>query len=110
VKLLFDQNLSPRLVGRLDDMYPNSDHVYLLGLDKVSDRDVREYARLNKFLIVTKDADFSELCLLLGFPPKVIWIRRGNCTTTAIEQILRRHYKEIEELYNDTIIGVLTLF
>jgi len=79
--LLFDQNLSPRLVTRLTDVYPNSLHVDTLGLGTSSDRDVWEYARLNAFIIVTKDADFSELSVLLGTPPKVIWIRRGNCYT-----------------------------
>jgi len=33
MKLLLDQNLSPRLVKRLSDLYPNSSHVYPLGID-----------------------------------------------------------------------------
>jgi predicted nuclease of predicted toxin-antitoxin system len=79
VKLLFDHNLSFKLVDRLSDLYPDSNHVYKLGLDKVDDTDIWEYAQANDFIIVTKDADFSDLCLLQGFPPKVVWIRRGNC-------------------------------
>jgi predicted nuclease of predicted toxin-antitoxin system len=110
VKLLFDHNLSFKLVDRLSDLYPDSNHVYKLGLDKVDDTDIREYARANDFIIVTKDADFSDLCLLKGFPPKVVWIRRGNCKTTDIEEILRNHHADIETLRNDGFIGVLTLF
>lgn len=110
MKLLFDHNLSPRLVKSLADIYPDSNHVYPLGLDRVSDQEIWEYARREGFLIVTKDADFSDLCMLLGFPPKVIWIRRGNCQTSAIESMLRRHYADIETLDRDVIIGVLTLF
>ncbi|MGH9751634.1 MAG: DUF5615 family PIN-like protein [Blastocatellia bacterium] len=110
MKLLFDHNLSPHLINRLSDLFPDSSHVYLLGLDQVDDRVIREYARQNDFLIVTKDADFSDLCLLLGFPPKVIWIRRGNCKTSDIESILRNHRDEIEALPTDQIVGVLTLF
>lgn len=110
MKLLFDHNLSPRLTKRLSDLFPDSSHVYLLGLDQVDDTAIREYARQNDFLIVTKDADFSDLCLLLGFPPKVIWIRRGNCKTSDIENILRSHYDDIKALATDQIIGVLTLF
>lgn len=81
MKLLFDHNLSPRLISRLADLYPNSSHVYLLGLDRADDQTVWEHARREEYLIVTKDADFGDLCMLFGFPPKVIWIRRGNCKT-----------------------------
>ena len=109
MKLLFDQNLSLRLVTWLVDLYPDSNHVYPLGLDRVPDHEVYEYARREGFLLVTKDADFSELSLLQGFPPKVIWIRRGNCSTATIEQILRRHYDDIKALDTDPILGVLTL-
>jgi predicted nuclease of predicted toxin-antitoxin system len=110
VKLLFDHNISFKLVDRLSDLYPDSNHVYRLGLDKVDDKDIWEYARANDYIIVTKDADFSDLCLLQGFPPKVVWIRRGNCKTTDIEEILRNHYLDVETLINDQFIGVLTLF
>jgi predicted nuclease of predicted toxin-antitoxin system len=61
-------------------------------------------------LIVTKDADFSDICLLHGFPPKVIWIRRGNCKTADIEEILRNHNDDIEKLNSNKKMGVLTLF
>lgn len=63
MKLLFDQNLSPRLVSQLADLYPDSKHVYPLGLDRVPDHEVREYAQREGFLLVTKDADFSDLCV-----------------------------------------------
>ncbi len=69
MKLLFDHNLSPILVNRLQDLYPDSNHLYRLGLDQAPDTEVWQYARQEGFLIVTKDADFSELCLLQGFPP-----------------------------------------
>jgi predicted nuclease of predicted toxin-antitoxin system len=110
VKLLFDHNLSPRLIKLLADLYPDSEHVYLLGLDQSKDEDVWEYAKRGGFIMVTKDADFSDLCLLLGFPPKVIWIRRGNCATRDIEAILRRHHDDVKAIVSDEIMGVLTLF
>ena len=110
MKLLFDHNLSPRLIKSLVDIYPESNHVYPLGLDRVDDKEIWEYARREGFLIVTKDADFSDLCMLLGLPPKVIWIRRGNCQTAAIEAMLRHHYADIKVLDEGTIVGVLTLF
>jgi predicted nuclease of predicted toxin-antitoxin system len=69
-----------------------------------------ECARREDFLIVTKDADFGDLCMLRGFPPNVVWIRRGNCKTQTVEAILRRHYDDIQALDRDEVIGVLALF
>jgi predicted nuclease of predicted toxin-antitoxin system len=59
---------------------------------------------------VTKDADFGELNVLRGFPPKVVWIRRGNCSTATNTDILRRRYDDIMNLDSDSTKGVLTLF
>lgn len=110
MKLLFDQNLSPRLVNRLADLYPDSQHVSLIGLDQADDRALWEYAHQNDFTVVTRDSDFSELSLLRGFPPKVIWIRRGNCSTSQIEEILRSHHQDIVQFNEDSSLGVLTLY
>lgn len=110
MKLLFDHNLPPSLIVRLADLFPHSQHVFPLGLDRTTDLEIREYARQSGFLVVTKDVDFSDLCVLRGFPPKIIWIRRGNCSTRALEQILRDHYDDIQALDADPMNGVLTLF
>ena len=110
MKLLFDQNLSPRLVQRLSDLYPDSSHVYLIGLDTAADPVIWQYARDNEYMIVTRDADFSDLNVVLGYPPKVIWIRRGNCTTGEIETMLRANYGAVEVLESDESVGILTLF
>lgn len=108
--LFFDQNLSPRLVNRLADLYPGSTHVSMVGLDAALDTEVWEYARANSHVIVTKDADFSELGLLRGFPPKVVWIRRGNCSTADIEELLRDNCEAIRALSDNPATGILTLF
>jgi predicted nuclease of predicted toxin-antitoxin system len=109
VKLLFDQNLSPRLVQRLSDLYPGSAHVYHIGLDRASDTVLWNHAREHAFILVTQDADFSEISEILGFPPKVIWIRRGNCSTGEIETILRRGHEAIIRLDDDPTTGILTV-
>jgi predicted nuclease of predicted toxin-antitoxin system len=108
--LLFDQNISPRLVERLVDIYPDSAHVSTLGMGNAMDLEIWEYANRHDYMIVTKDADFSELGVIKGFPPKIIWIRRGNCTTTDIENILRGNLNEIELLSKDENTGILVLF
>jgi predicted nuclease of predicted toxin-antitoxin system len=109
MKLLFDQNLAPRLVTRLADLFPDSDHVYPLGLDQALDIEVWNYARDNDFILVSKDADFGEMSLLHGHPPKLIWLRLGNCTTSQIERLLRLSYDAIEQMNQDPIIGILSL-
>jgi len=87
LKLLFDQNLSPVLIEELQDVFPGSAHTEALGLARADDSSIWEYARENGFTIVSKDADFPERGVLLGSPPKVVWIRRGNCSTAEIAGI-----------------------
>ncbi len=70
-KLLFDQNLSPKLINRLADLYPNSDHLDLLGLGTADDALVWEHARRNGFLVITKDADFADLSVFAVFRRKL---------------------------------------
>ena len=47
-------------------------------------------------MIVSKDEDFHRLSVLHGPPPKVIWIRLGNCSTDDVMQLLRMRRDEIE--------------
>jgi predicted nuclease of predicted toxin-antitoxin system len=101
MQLLFDQNLSPKLVEKLADIYPNSIHIQNIGLGKASDKTIWEYAKENGFTIVTKDADFHEQRILSGEPPNIVWLRRGNCSTEIIESLLRQNYKEINKLSDE---------
>jgi predicted nuclease of predicted toxin-antitoxin system len=96
LKLLFDENLSFRLARALDDLFPGSRHVDDLGLEAAADEAVWHFAAEQGYAIVTKDADFAERSLLEGAPPQVIWIRRGNCSTRAIEELLRARRDELE--------------
>lgn len=110
MKLLFDQNLSPRLVARLADVFPDSHHVFQIGLDRAADHDIWTYARDHGCIIVTKDADFNDLSTLRGFLPKVIWLCLGNCTTTEIAALLRGHQAAIQHLDDDPDMGTLALW
>jgi predicted nuclease of predicted toxin-antitoxin system len=109
VPLLFDQNLSPRLVRRLEDLFPRSAHVRDAGLREANDKQVWDFSAAHGYVIVSKDEDFHNLSLRLGHPPKVIWIRRGNCPTREVEAILRRHADEIERFGQDDSVSVLIL-
>lgn len=107
VTLLFDHNLSPRLVGRLRSHFPGSAHVQGRGLERAGDAEVWAYARDNGFVIVTKDSDFNDLSLALGAPPKVVWLRIGNCTLGDVERALRLHESALRLFHDD---GDATVF
>ena len=109
MKLLFDQNLSPKLVARLADLFPGSAHVLALNLDSSPDEDVWEFARLNGYVVVSKDEDYNALSVLRGNPPKVIWLQLGNCTTAEVETEFRLRFADIEAFEIDTSAGTLVL-
>jgi predicted nuclease of predicted toxin-antitoxin system len=109
MKLHFDHNLSPRLVRRLSDLYPGASRVALVDLDRAPDGAVWAYAQTNDFIIITTDADCSDAVVVRGFPPKVLWLRSGNRTTSDAEQTLRRGHAPIVAFANDPAIDVLEL-
>jgi len=110
MKLLFDQNLSHRLMQVLVDLYPDSNQVRLLGLDRASDDVIWEYAKVHGFAIVTQDADFAERSRLLGSPPKVVWLRCGNRPAAEIERILRRNQELLRELDRNADLHWLEMY
>ena len=109
MKLLFDENLSPTLPNRLSDLFPQSLHVRDVEMQAVADSIVWDYAQANDFIIVSKDADMHDLSLVLGNPPKVIWLRLGNCSTSQVENLLRRNFNTIKVFYEDQNLSLLSL-
>lgn len=90
MKLLFDQNLSRRLVAELVAEFPESRHVTEVGLDTSTDNEIWSYAGEHGFVIVSKDSDFRQLAFLNGPPPKAVWLRVGNCSTSEVLDLLQR--------------------
>ncbi len=109
MKLLFDQNLSYKLARRLTDLFPDSTHVREVGLQEADDSVVWESATQQGFVIVSKDSDFHQRSFVFGFPPKVIWVQLGNCTTTEVEQLIRKDFDAIKAFYEDTEAAFLVL-
>ena len=109
MKLLFDQNLAPRLTRDLSDIYPDSAHVRDLGMSRASDRQIWDYAMEAGFVIVSKDNDFQQMSFVFGSPPKVIWIRRGNCSVRETERILRSNSARVHEFEGDQMAAYLVL-
>ena len=88
MKLLLDQNLSRKLIKQIEDAYPGSCHLTSVLPESSTDREIWLFAEENDFIIVTKDDDFEQRSVLLGHPPKVIWIRLGNCRTADVASLL----------------------
>ena len=109
MKLLFDENLSPRLVQALESVYLESAHVHTLGLRGASDSAIWERARQEDYVIISKDNDFRQLSFLHGAPPKVIWLSVGNAGTEATLRFLRSQSAEIEAFETDMQSSLIVL-
>jgi predicted nuclease of predicted toxin-antitoxin system len=109
MKLLFDENLSHKLVQLLEDVFPNSIHVRDVDLKAADDSLVWVYAKDNGFVLVSKDADMHQRSFLFGPPPKVVWVRLGNCSTADVETLVRQHVDAIKALHEDNYASFLSL-
>ena len=109
MRLLFDQNLSSDLVRRLSDLFPESTHVKALDMMRSEDSVIWTFARDNGFVIVSKGSDFQQRSLVLGAPPKVVWLRVGNCRTRQVEKLLRDHSVELHAFESDGLQSLLIL-
>ncbi|WP_210410335.1 DUF5615 family PIN-like protein [Leptospira meyeri] len=106
--LLYDANLSPNLVEHLYDVFPNSEHVFSLGIES-SDELIWKKASEKNLIIVTKDNDFNKILEKKGFPPKIIQIKRGNCNTSSIVTLLKENSKTIIAFSKNAEAGILFL-
>ena len=88
MKLLFDQNISFRIVSKISDFFPEAKQGRKLKLVNYSDKEIWNYAKEYNYTIVTFDADFFDLSNLKGHPPKIIWLRFGNTKTDYLVEIL----------------------
>ena len=109
MKLLFDENLSRRLVASLADLFPGSSHVAFEELLSVPDARVWEHAKANGFAIVTADEDFCDLATAFGPPPKVIWLRKCDYPTAVAERVIRTQAIRVAEFLENTDGAVLML-
>ena len=90
MKLLFDQNISPKIVRQVESDFADSKQVRHVGLEDASDVTIFDYAKKHNFTIVTFDPDFVDLNVVKGIPPKIIWLKTGNLTTKSISELLRK--------------------
>ncbi len=106
--LLYDANLPPTLVSHLSEIYPNCIHVDSINL-RLSDEQIWQIALKENLIIVTKDNDFTKIMERKGFPPKIIQIKRGNCKTTTLIELLKENLRAIHSFSENEDAGILFL-
>ena len=109
MKLLFDENLSPRLVRLVSSEFPGSQHVDVFGLRARPDREIWEAARDGGWILVSKDDDSQQLAFLHGAPPKVVWLRVGNADTARIAELLVESRGRLTRFVEDSEEAILAL-
>ena len=110
MKLLFDQNLSHRLLPALEDLFPDSLHVRLLGLAEADDLAIWNHAVKHDLVIVTQDSDYSDWNKLRGAPPKIVWLRCGNTSVDQMHAKLRNAEDRIRLLNSDFEVDVVEVW
>lgn len=101
MNLLFDQNISYRIVSKLNAYFPGCKHISQVGLLDCEDTEIWLYARNNEYVIVTFDSDFYDISLINGIPPKIIWLRTGNLKSEDIVTVLKANKGAIVDFLNN---------
>jgi len=102
MKLLFDQNISYRIVSLVSHKYPDARHINQVGLEDATDNSIWNFAKENNYTIVTFDSDYYDLSIIRGCPPKIIWLRIGNTSTTMVAKVLNDDFTLIEAFLSDS--------
>ncbi len=110
MKLLFDENISFRMIKRIEVNFPGSIHCRNITQEVLTDLQIWEYAKNNEFTIVTFDSDFYEWMLLKGYPPKIVWLRMGNSNTDIIANVLNERSRALIEFSKDEELGLIEIY
>jgi predicted nuclease of predicted toxin-antitoxin system len=112
MKFLLDANVSWRLVSILKEYFGECVHADSIPELEFPAKDTKiwKYAKDNGYAIITRDNDFNDLISTRGFPPKIIWLRTGNCSRKFTADLLIRSKQAIEELMKSEEYGLLEIF
>jgi predicted nuclease of predicted toxin-antitoxin system len=96
VKFLVDNQLPAALARFLAARGVDCEHVLDIDLSNASDAQIWEHASRNDFVVISKDEDFLYLANKPSAKARFIWIRMGNCRTTALLSALEILWPKIE--------------
>ena len=109
MKLLLDENLSRRILPELQQRFPGSSQVALLGLERATDAQLCEYAADNGFVLVSKDEDFHALVVARAYQPKLIRLALGNASNEQVLTALLDAADRLELAFAQSDVGVAVL-
>ena len=109
MKLLFDQNISHRILGKLPPDFADCQQVRTVGLEDSSDINIFNYAKENDFAVVTFDSDFVDLNTLHSTPPKIIYLNTGNLSTNHISELILDNILTIKQYLDSDSDSILEL-
>jgi predicted nuclease of predicted toxin-antitoxin system len=111
MKILIDQNISYRIMAMIQNELWQVEHIKNHDLVNANDFEIFMFARQNKYeAILTLDEDFQLLQLVHEQPPKIIWIRIGNCSTKKLAETIKTNTSTIQYFLDDTLSDCLELF
>ncbi|HZW11265.1 MAG TPA: DUF5615 family PIN-like protein [Phycisphaerales bacterium] len=87
MRLLLDQSLAPRVAPAVADLFPGSVHAREARLVRAEDAELWLHARDGGYVLVSKAADFAQRAVLLGAPPKLVWVPGDRSTAKLIESL-----------------------
>jgi predicted nuclease of predicted toxin-antitoxin system len=109
MKLLFDQNISHRILNLISEVYPKANQVRGLKIENFSDKSIWEFAKKGGYTIVTFDSDFYNFSLVWGFPPKIIWLKTKNQTTKNVSNLILKHQETIQHFIENENLSCLEI-
>jgi predicted nuclease of predicted toxin-antitoxin system len=109
VRLLLDENLSARLLPALMDVFPGSDHVRTLRLERISDSALWELAGDGDYVLTTREEDLIGTSVLRGTPPKILWLNTGHSRNPVIAALIKSHALDIERFVADAELSFLAI-
>lgn len=109
MKILLDENVSYRIIKKIKHLFDDCKHVNEVGLIAEHDNDIWAFAQKHQYTILTFDADYQELSVLKGFPPKIIWLNTGNVRTEKLSALLIENIIQIENFHANENAGCLEI-
>ena len=110
MKLLFDENISFKIIKSIEKFFPESIHCRSITQEVLTDLQIWQYAKIHELTIVTFDSDFYEWMMLKGYPPKIVWLRMGNSTTDSIDNVLNEKSNALNEFLKDEELGLFEIY
>lgn len=109
MKILLDENVSWRIIKFIENCFDEVKHISSISTNRLSDKDIWDYAKINSFTILTYDADFRNFVSYYNYPPKVVWLSTCNISKAKLAELIKNNIDSINEFGNNDDFGILEL-